>query len=330
MLNQLPIVKKICCVLPCFILAAFAQVAQAQERGAKGAAEVVTLVLEKAKKTAGTQWAAAEHFFCETPHANAATDPNIEPTRIFDNVYAIGNQGTVAYVIKTSAGLMMIDTLNANQVDTLLMPGFQKLGLDPATVKTVIISHGHADHFGASFYLQEHFNPHVYVSAADWDMMLKPPAEGPARVTPPRKDMIITEGQPIVLGDEQVIPVAIPGHTPGSMGFIFPVKDEGKTHMAAMFGGTILLPGRVPIEGLQAYQGSIARFKQETDKMKVDVELQNHPLMDDLAQKLEKLAARKKGDPNPFIAGEANYGKFLDVMSQCIDYQIALKIQTDK
>jgi metallo-beta-lactamase class B len=142
--------------------------------------------------------------------------------------------------------------------------------------------------------------------------------------------MIITEGQPIVLGDEQVIPVAIPGHTPGSMGFIFPVKDEGKTHMAAMFGGTILLPGRVPIEGLQAYQGSIARFKQETDKMKVDVELQNHPLMDDLAQKLEKLAARKKGDPNPFIAGEANYGKFLDVMSQCIDYQIALKIQTDK
>ena len=225
---------------------------------------------------------------------------------------------------------MMIDALNANQVDTLLMPGLQKLGLDPAMLKTVIISHGHADHFGASFYLQEHFNPHIYVSAADWDMMLKPPAEGPARVTPPRKDMIITEGQPIVLGDEQVIPVAIPGHTPGSMGFIFPVKDEGKTHMAAMFGGTILLPGRVPIEGLQSYQNSIAHFKQETDKMKVDVELQNHPLMDDLAGKLEKLAGRKKGDPNPFIAGEANYGRFLDVMSQCIDYQIALKIQANK
>ena len=320
--------KKTCCALACFLFTT--ALAPAQERGARGAAEVVTVVLEKAKKTAGTQWATAEHFFCETPHANAATDPNIEPARIFDNVYAIGNQGTVAYVIKTSAGLMMIDALNANQVDTLLMPGFQKLGLDPAMLKTVIISHGHADHFGASFYLQEHFNPHIYVSAADWDMMLKPPAEGPARVTPPRKDMIITEGQPIVLGDEQVIPVAIPGHTPGSMGFIFPVKDEGKTHMAAMFGGTILLPGRVSIEGLQSYQNSIARFKQETDKMKVDVELQNHPLMDDLAGKLEKLAARKKGDPNPFIAGEANYGKFLDVMSQCIDYQIALKIQADK
>lgn len=320
--------NKTCCALACFIFTTV--LAPAQERGAKGAAEVVKTVLEKAKKTAGTQWATAEHFFCETPHANAATDPNIEPTKIFDNVYAIGNQGTVAYVIKTSAGLMMIDALNANQVDTLLMPGFQKLGLDPATLKTVIISHGHADHFGASFYLQEHFNPHIYVSAADWDMMLKPPAEGPARVTPPRKDMIITEGQPIVLGDEQVIPVAIPGHTPGSMGFVFPVKDEGKTHMAAMFGGTILLPGRVSIEGLQSYQNSISHFKQETDKMKVDVELQNHPLMDDLAGKLEKLAARKKGDPNPFIAGEANYGKFLDVMSQCIDYQIALKIQADK
>ena len=38
----------------------------------------------------------------------------------------------------------------------------------------------------------------------------------------------------------------------------------------------------------------------------------------------------KPGDPNPFIAGGANYGRFLDVMSQCIDYQIALKIQADK
>lgn len=320
--------RKTCCAITCFVFTT--ALAQAQERGAKGAAEVVKTVLEKAKTTAGAQWATAEHFFCETPHANAATDPNIEPTRIFDNVYAIGNQGTVAYVIKTSAGLMMMDALNANQVDTLLMPGFQKLGLDPAMLKTVIISHGHADHFGASFYLQEHFNPHIYVSAADWDMMLKPPAAGPARVTPPRKDMIITEGQPIVLGDEQVVPVAIPGHTPGSMGFVFPVKDEGKTHMAAMFGGTILLPGRVSIESLQSFQNSIAHFKQETDRMKVDVELQNHPLMDDLAGKLEKLAARKNGDPNPFIAGEANYGKFLDVMSQCIDYQIALKIQADK
>jgi hypothetical protein len=36
------------------------------------------------------------HFFCEAPRANSPSDPPIEPTRIFDDVYVIGNQGTVA------------------------------------------------------------------------------------------------------------------------------------------------------------------------------------------------------------------------------------------
>jgi hypothetical protein len=45
--------------------------------------------------------------------------------------------------------------------------------------------------------------------------------------------------------------------------------------------------------------------------------------MDGLPEKLEKLKTRSKGEPNPFVVGQANYGKFLDVMSQCMDAQIA-------
>ena len=56
-------------------------------------------------------WAYEEHFFCEAPRPNRPDDPPIEPTRIFDDVYAIGNQGTVAYVINTSDGLLMLDSL---------------------------------------------------------------------------------------------------------------------------------------------------------------------------------------------------------------------------
>jgi len=319
-------------VVPCCLLVAAILEAQPPEPApAKPDSDAVKALIEKAKKTGGEEWAGEAHFFCEAPRANSPNDPPIEPAKIFDNVYAIGNRGTVAYVIATSAGLMMIDALGANQVDTLLLPGFQKLGLDPGNIKTVIIAHGHADHFGGSFYLQEHYNAHIYVSAADWDLMLNPPAppagsqnKGPGGppVRPPRKDMVITEGQPIVLGDERVMPFAIPGHTPGSMGFIFPVKDQGKTHMAALFGGTILLAGRIPDEGLQQYLKSIAHFKEVTRKAKVDVELQNHPLMDGLPEKLEKLQARSKGGPNPFVVGQSNYGKFLDVMSQCTDVQI--------
>src|SRR5437016_3842525 len=199
--------KKNVCVL------AMAGFLGAQAPDAKPDSPQVMAMLEKAKKTAGPEWAGEEHFFCEAPRANSANDPVIEPTKIFDNVYAIGNAGTVAYVIATSDGLMMIDSLGANQVDTLLLPGFQKLGLDPAKLKDVIIAHGHADHFGGSPYLQEHYGPHIFISAADWDLMEHPPAAQAKKAPPkgpppvlPKHDMVITEGQPIVLGDERVMP----------------------------------------------------------------------------------------------------------------------------
>jgi metallo-beta-lactamase class B len=47
----------------------------------------------------------------------------------------------------------------------------------------------------------------------------------------PKHDAEVREGEPVVLGDLKVMPFAIPDHTPGSMAYIFPVKDNGRTHM---------------------------------------------------------------------------------------------------
>jgi metallo-beta-lactamase class B len=302
--------------------------AQEPAAPAKPDSDAVKALIEKAKKAGGPMWAQEEHFFCEAPRANSPNDPLIEPTQIFDNVYVIGNQGTVVYVINTSDGLLMIDSLAANQVDTQLVPGFQKLGLDPAKVKAIVMGHGHADHFGGSPYMQEHYSSKIYISAADWDLMEHPPAgrgagkKGPPQALP-KHDQLIVEGQPIVLGDFRMVPVAIPGHTSGSMGFIFPVKDNGKTRMAAMYGGTILTPGIISDEGLQIYLKSVAHFRDETRKAKVEVELQNHPLMDPIQVKLDRLNSRATSAPNPFTVGTANYQKFLDVMSACTEVNIA-------
>jgi hypothetical protein len=134
---------------------------QAQPVPGKPDSPEITALIEKAKKIAGTQWADAERFFCEMPHANSPNDPVIPATKIFDNVYAIGNAGTTAYIFQTSAGLMMLDSLGANQTDTQLLPSFQKLGLNPADVKIIIMGHGHADHFGGSPYMQEHYGSKV-------------------------------------------------------------------------------------------------------------------------------------------------------------------------
>ena len=57
--------------------------------------------VEKAKKIAGSTWSAEARFFCLVPRPNSSSDPLIEPTKIFDNLYAIGRSGTVVYAIKT-------------------------------------------------------------------------------------------------------------------------------------------------------------------------------------------------------------------------------------
>ena len=162
-------------LLVCLATTVVAQ--QPPQPPAKADTPEIQALIEQTRKAVGPRWAAAVHFWCEEPRPNRPDDPVIQPTKIFDDVYAIGNSGTTVYVIQTSAGLLMIDALGANQVDSQLLPGFQKLGLDPAQVKIILVAHGHADHFGGAAYFQEHFGPKVYVSAADWNLMENPPAQ---------------------------------------------------------------------------------------------------------------------------------------------------------
>jgi metallo-beta-lactamase class B len=289
--------------------------------------EIVAMI-EQAKKAAAPEFTEAVHFWCEAPRANRPDDPPIAPTKIFDDVYAIGNSGTTVYVVRTSAGLLMIDALLANQVESQLLPGFQALGLDPAQVKIILVTHGHADHFGGSQYFQEHFGSKLYVSSADWMLMENPPARGgrgpagpPANI--PKHDADIVDGQSITLGDFSVRPVAVPGHTPGSMAFIFPVKDNGQSHTAALFGGAWLTPNILSDMALETFAASVSRFRAATSAARVDTLLQNHMLMVPIQQKLDLLAKRKRGEPNPFVVGAAGYQKFVDVMAACTNVNLA-------
>jgi len=47
--------------------------------------------------------------------------------------------------------------------------------------------------------------------------------------------------------------------------------------------------------------------------------------MDDTFTKLATLRTRRPGDPNPFVVGEAAFGNYLNVMSECMQFHIALR-----
>ena len=78
-------------------VAAFAQ--QPEPISLKSDSPRVKQYIAKAKKIAGAQWAS------EAPRTDAPNDPVIEPAKIFDNVYAIVNSGTMAYVLSTHSQL---------------------------------------------------------------------------------------------------------------------------------------------------------------------------------------------------------------------------------
>ena len=221
---------------------------------------------------------------------------------------------------------MLIDAGHAKDVESVVLPGLKTLGLDPANIKIVILAHGHEDHYGGAAYLQQHYGARIAMAAADWDFINipRPPAADGNAATPaplPKRDMMAFEGVPITLGEESVTPVFIPGHTPGSLGLIFPVKDGGKTHVVGMVGGGFIAQGTG--SQVQEFIDSLQHFEDWTKMMKVDVEIQNHPVFDGFADKLAAARVRKPGEPNPFVVGQANYTRFVEVMSECAKATLA-------
>jgi len=287
----------------------------------------VAAMVEHARAAAGQEWRETVDFFCgrDSGRPNRPDDPLITPTRVFDNLYAIGRTSTVVWAVTTRDGILLVDAGYPDQLETVLLPGLRALGLEPSDVKYVLLGHGHADHFGGASYFQQR-GARVALSAADWDLIETPPPAGappPAGLPPPRRDVVVNDGEPIVFGGLTITPVLIPGHTPGSLGFVFDVVDGTQTHRAALFGGSILLAGRISDDGLRQYAQSVERFGAVTRKLGVDVEIQNHPLYDGFATKLDRLARRRAGEAHPFVVGADAYQRFLTVMGECASAQLA-------
>src|SRR5438045_1335127 len=68
------------------------------------------------------------------------------PYKIFDNLYWLGTREHSSWALQTSAGIVLIDTNFAYATQPEIVDGLTKLGLKPADLKHVIISHAHGDH----------------------------------------------------------------------------------------------------------------------------------------------------------------------------------------
>jgi metallo-beta-lactamase class B len=252
-----------------------------------------------------------------TPPAQGRGTPPVsswhaEPVKVFDNLYYVGMTEYSAWAVVTSQGIIVIDTIYDYSVEDEIVGGLKKLGFDPANIKYAIVSHAHTDHSGGARYLQDKFGTRIVLSAADWDLFERNTAEA-AR---PKRDIVATDGYKLTLGDTTLTLYLTPGHTPGTISTIIPVKDQGRPHVVAEWGGTAFnfTPSAATF---QTYIDSAKRFSDIVTRAGVDVIISNHTNYDGSKVKQPALATRKAGDPHPYVVGTDSVKRYLKVAEEC-------------
>ncbi len=92
-----------------------------------------------------------------------------EPSKVFDNLYYVGSQLQSMWLVKTSDGLILHDTAFDYMVQDQIVNGMKKLGLDPAQIKYIIVSHGHNDHYLCATSPRDTYHSPISMSKADWN-----------------------------------------------------------------------------------------------------------------------------------------------------------------
>ena len=250
-----------------------------------------------------------------------------EPAKVFDNLYFLGQTEYSVWAVTTSDGIILIDTIFDYSVEDEVVGGMQKLGLDPTTIKYVIVSHGHSDHSGGAKFLQDRFGAHVMLSAADWDLLDR------SNGSKPKRDLVATDGQKLTLGDTTLTLYVTPGHTLGTISTLIPVRDNGTPHVAAEWGGTAfnwvagsaayITPERPASFWFQTYSTSARRFRDIAAAAGADVIIANHLIFDGSKTKLPALQARKPGQPHPYVIGKNSVQRYMTVVDECAQAGLA-------
>ncbi len=241
-----------------------------------------------------------------------------EPVKVFDNLYFVGMTEFSTWAVTTSDGIIIIDPIFDYSVEDEVVDGLRKLGLDPANIRYVLVSHGHYDHAGGAKLLQERFGARVLLGKADWDLLdeQNPPWK-------PRRDIEVVDGQKLTLGDTTLEMYLTPGHTYGTISTLIPVRDGGTRHTAALWGGTLFNFGQDP-KRFTAYAESSARFRDIAARAGADIILSNHTDYDGTKQKLPMLAKRAAGTPHPYVVGADSVRRYLTVANECAQAALAM------
>jgi metallo-beta-lactamase class B len=239
-----------------------------------------------------------------TPEQLAKNQP-VKPFRIMGNVYYVGASDVTSYLIRTPAGLILLDggfAETAPQIER----NVARLGFELSAVKILLNGHAHPDHAGGLAALKRDTGAQFY--AMDAEVV---PLEHNGQGTFYRGDRklfesvhvdhVLHDGDTVSLGGVTLTAHLTAGHTPGCTTWTMKAAESGTTYDVVFMCQLTLLDDQ-PLTHDANYPRIASDYEHTfavLGRMPCDVFLGEHGYMFDLKGKLARLAVHPAS--NPFI-----------------------------
>jgi metallo-beta-lactamase class B len=216
----------------------------------------------------------------------AATPPAwsrpLPPFQIAGNTWYVGTEGLSVLLVRGEQGAVLIDAALPDTVPAILA-NLDTLGVPHDEIKLILSSHAHADHVGGLEQLRLATGARVLASAESAALM-RAGGRGDLHFgdsvpyPPVQVDALISEDEPVVLGNLGFRALPTPGHTPGSTSWSWKEQVAGR-ELTLVYADSLTAPGYRLLDHpqrpqlMQEFQASFAAIRH----LPCDILITPHP-----------------------------------------------------
>ena len=243
-----------------------------------------------------------------TPMLLGAADPPAwtrpqAPFPIAGPITYVGSEGIAAYLIKTSAGAILIDGTLAENAG-MIERNIAAAGVRARDVKLILVTHAHFDHAAGVAALKRATGARVVAGARDVPALetgtpLGETSYGVIRFPAVHVDRGVRDRDTVTLGNVTLTARATPGHTPGCTTWTMRIPAKPRA-LDVVFPCSVSVAGNRLI-GNHAYPGMVADYRRSIamlGTLHADIVLPSHP---ELADVIARGKRYKAGDATAFV-----------------------------